>query len=369
VDQRVGELWDEYRGVVRALYEGRGEGFLFDPEAVTESDLATLADLSDNLTRTIGDRIPSASVESAEGEADFDSDLETVAVAAAAIDVAVAADVLEALKGEVEELSQGVTVPPLVEMAVPVRSERDSVQVLLDEADGLFPEGTVMRGSALWPASPDGKALKAIDHLVESGTPLATNCGVGLLSLGVTSLIGSVGGFEALKTIARSVGRRAGFALRLVASGVAKIRALVGAERLVEAAVDFSAHQGLDALATLSRIDVWVVSRLVRRQTSVDHVGEILESHVPNAALLETRLEDLCDGYSRNMKWGKRYAKFLKIAAPGVVLLGLGPPGVAAVAAGNGIGLTYGLFSLSDRLDTTPFVSWVDGVPTMVRQS
>jgi hypothetical protein len=155
----------------------------------------------------------------------------------------------------------------------------------------------------------------------------------------------------------------------LLRSAVSKILALVGTERLVEAAVDFSTHEGLDRLAIRSGFDKWAVGAVVRTAQSADEVREILASHVPNEANLETRLEDLCGNYDKNMKWGRRYAKSLKFAAPAVVLLGLGPPGAAGIAAANGIGLTYGLFSLSDRLDTNPLVSRVDGVPTRVRNS
>jgi hypothetical protein len=155
----------------------------------------------------------------------------------------------------------------------------------------------------------------------------------------------------------------------LLKGAVSKIFSLVGRERLVEAAVDFSTHGSLDSLAKLSGIDTRVVGTVVRRGRSVAQVEEILASHAPDEANLEIRLEDLCGSYDRNMKWGRRYAKSLKLAAPAVVLIGLGPPGAAGIAAANGIGLTYGLFSLSDRLDTKPLVSRMDGVPTRVRSS
>ena len=124
----------------------------------------------------------------------------------------------------------------------------------------------------------------------------------------------------------RSLGRRARFALRLLRSAVSKILALVGTERLVEAAVDFSTHEGLDRMAILSGIDRRAVGAVVRTGQSASQVREILASHAPNEANLETQLEDLCKSYDENMKWGRRYAKGLKLAAPAVVLLGSARP-------------------------------------------
>jgi hypothetical protein len=59
----------------------------------------------------------------------------------------------------------------------------------------------------------------------------------------------------------------------------------------------------------------------------------------------------------------------LKFVGPGVVLLGLGVPGAAGMAAANGVGLTYALLSVADRLETGPFASRLDGVPSRVRSS
>jgi len=374
LDQQVRQLWSEYRSAARALYEGSDDRLRVDLEGDSERALEALVRKSDELTSALSERLPDNGFESGEGMEPSgeggDPDHETVAVAAAAIDAAVAADVLDAAEEEKERArSRGVTVSPLVELAVPDRSEWESVQALLEDADGLFPEGEVMRGSAPWPPHADEKANVAIDRLLESGTSVARPCGVGLLTLGVTDLISTIGGFGALETIVRSVGRRVRFALRLLRSAVSKILALVGTERLVEAAVDFSADEGLDSLTKRSGIDKWAVGAVVRTGQSANQVREILASHVPNEANLETRLEDLCGNYDKNMTWGRRYVKSLKFAAPAVVLLGLGPPGAAGMAAANGIGLTYGLFSLSDRLDTNPLVSRVDGVPTRVCNS
>jgi hypothetical protein len=374
LDQQVRQLWSEYRSAARALYEGSDDRLRVDLEGDSERALEALVRKSDELASALSERLPGNGFESGEGMEPSgeggDPDHETVAAAAAAIDAAVAADVLDAAEEEKERArSRGVTVPPLVELAVPDRSEWESVQALLEDADGLFPEGEVMRGSAPWPPHADEKADVAINRLLESGTLVAGPCCVGLLTLGVTDLISTIGGFGALETIVRSVGRRVRFALRLLRSAVSKILALVGTERLVEAAVDFSADEGLDSLRIRSGIDKWAVGAVVRTGQSANQVREILASHVPNEANLETRLEDLCGNYDKNMKWGRRYVKSLKFAAPAVVLLGLGPPGAAGMAAANGIGLTYGLFSLSDRLDTNPLVSRVDGVPTRVRSS
>ncbi len=374
MDQQVRQLWSEYRSAARALYEGSDDRLRVDLEGDSERALEALVRKSDELTSALSERLPGNGFESGEGMEPSgeggDPDHETVAAAAAAIDAAVAADVLDAAEEEKERArSRGVTVPSLVELAVPDRSEWESVQALLEDADGLFPEGEVMRGSAPWPPHADEKADVAIDRLLESGTSVAGPCCVGLLTLGVTDLISTIGGFGALETIARSVGRRVRFALRLLRSAASKILALVGTERLIEAAVDFSADEGFDSLTIRSGIDKWAVGAVVRTGQSANQVREILASHVPNEANLETLLEDLCGNYDKNMKWGRRYVKSLKFAAPAVVLLGLGPPGAAGMAAANGIGLTYGLFSLSDRLDTNPLVSRVDGVPTRVRNS
>jgi hypothetical protein len=377
LDQQVRELWSEYRSAARALYEGSDDRLRVDLEGDSERAWEALVRKSDELTGALSERLPGNGFESGEGVEpsgesgmDHDPDHETVAAVAAAIDAAVAADVLDAAEEEKERArSRGVRVPPLVELAVPDRSESESVQALLEDADGLFPEGEVMRGSAPWPPHAVEKADVAIDRLLKSGTSVVAPCCVGLLTLGVTDLISTIGGFGVLETIVRSVGRRVRFALRLLRSAVSKIVALVGTERLVEAAVDFSTHKGLDSLAIRSGIDKWAVGAVVRTGQSANQVREILASHAPNEANLETRLEDLCGRYDKNMKWGRRYAKSLRFAAPAVVLLGLGPPGAAGVAAANGIGLTYGLFSLSDRLDTNPLVSRVDGVPSRVRRS
>jgi hypothetical protein len=368
LDQQVRKLWDGYRGAVRAVYEMSDGELRFDPDGELEERLEALVGESDRLRGGLAVRLPGNRRESGEGEADFDPDLDTVAVSAAAIDVAVAADVLDVLEGEKEHArSEGFTVPPLVELAVPDASEREHVQALLDEAGGLFPEEDPVHGSAPWPDTAKEKADLAIDRLIDSGAPVATSCGVGLLTLGVTDLISTVGGFGALNAVTQSVGRRVGLALRLFRSAIAKILALVGSERLIEAAVDFSIHRELDVLASGSRIERWAVGRLVKERESLVLVDEALASNAPDEAILETSLEKLCSDYDRTMRWGRRYAKLLKFAGPGVVLLGLGVPGAAGMAAANGIGLTYALFSLADRLDTSPFVSRVDGVPTRVR--
>ena len=104
---------------------------------------------------------------------DYDPDHETVAVAAAAIDAAVAAEMLDAAEEEKERArARGVTVSPLVELAVPGRSEWESVHALLEDADGLFPEGEVMRGSAPWPPHADEKAELVIDRRWRAGPRL-----------------------------------------------------------------------------------------------------------------------------------------------------------------------------------------------------
>lgn len=377
MDQQVRQLWSEYRSAARVLYEGSDDRLRVGLEGDSEPPLEALVQKSNELTEALYKRLPGNGFEfrlgvesSGEDGMDYDPDHETVAVAAAAIDVAAAADMLDAAEEEKERArAEGVTVSPLVELAFPDSSEWESVHALLEEADGLFPEGEVMRGSAPWPPGAEDKADVAIDRLLESGASVAAPCGVGLLTLGVTDLISTIGGIGALEAIVRSAGRRVGFALRLLRSAVSKILALVGTERLVEALVDFSTHEGLDRLAMRLGIDKWAVGAVVRSGWSAVQVQEVLASHAPDEAKLEAQLEELCSSYDKNMKWGRRYAKSLKFAAPAVVLLGLGPPGAAGIAAANGIGLTYGLFSLSARLDTNPLASKPVGVPTLVRNS
>jgi hypothetical protein len=369
IDQEIRRLWSDYRAAVRNAYEAPESESRFDPEGLGER-LEALVEQSDRLQRGLAARLPGNRRESVEAPLDFDPDLDTVAAAAAAIDVAVAVDILDALEQEKERArSQGFSVPPLVELAVPDASERESVRVLLHEADGLFPEENVAQGSARWPDTARDKAGLAIERLLDSGEPVATSCGAGLMTLGITDLFSTVGGFGALDVLARSVGGRVRLAFSLLRSAIGKILALVGSERLIEAAVEFSVHRELDGLANGLGIGRWAVAGIVREGKSLALVDEALVGHVPDEGDLETSLETLCSDYDRTMRWGRRYAKLLKFAGPGVVLLGLGAPGTAGMAAANGIGLTYALLSLANRLDTGPFLMNPDGVPARVRRS
>jgi hypothetical protein len=374
MDPEIIDRWDDYHRAVRSIYvrTDRGLEFVGDDD-LEEGSLVEIATRSSALTYAMGEELANRGSSDAE-------ELETATLAAAAIDLAVAADVLTALRWEAEDLLRGdepsesepvkVVVPSAVEQAIPRQAELDSIGELLLRADDAFPQGEAVAGAAPGSSLAERRAEEAIDDLLGSAAPVATMFGIGLLTVGGSDLLGPMGGFEGIDGIADRVGHRLGYALRLIANGVRKVTAIFGSDCILDARTHLSLEQVVDALETRTGVGEWVVRRAVGTESSERKVRDILQNRHVDILKLDADLADLCRRYSKNMRWVKVFARRVKLCAPIVILLGAGPPGSVVIAGANGIGLTYSLLSVADRLDSLPeFIARVSGVPTIVDEA
>jgi hypothetical protein len=359
------EVWAKYRRAVLGVYP-EGEDAL-PRQDVSEPELEEVVFFSMELTGAL-------LVELGEGKIPPGAaELETAILAAAAVDFAVGVDVLGALGEEVEEASWGEEIPAAVLAAVPSPREIEPVESLLAGADDAFPEGRAMAGAALNLPAAQARTEWAIEELLGSAVPVASAFGIGLLTVGGTSLFSALGGFGEVHKLAAETrfGGCLHHGFKLISNAVRKLEALPWSESAAEVA----AHLGLDELgAALNSgaraLGLRVVGKVVRVEGVQERIGEMLrdvEEGQLNARGLDAELDELCRRFEKNMRWGGVIAQQVKRWAPLAIALGGLGPGSAAVAGANGVGLIYSLFSLAERLDTVS--GWVAGVPMILERN
>jgi hypothetical protein len=362
VDAAIVNRWNLFHGAVREVYDQTDLGLEYKGSVVAEAELETLAARSEDLTTALREELGrGGDRESAEVE-----ELETATLASAAIDVAVAGDVLDALRQEVEGEAEWL-VPAAVEEAAPLSRELDSVSQLLARADDTFPEEMGMiAGRAPGPLVAERRARRAIDELTEYAARPATKFGTGLLAVGVSQLLVVLGEVEGIHSLISDLPWRARSGFKLVNSGTGKLTALAGGDRLIDATNHLVLDQVADSLEQRTtpvgeKILRWTVR--VRRCDGM--IRENLADGVPDTRRLDAELARLCDRYDKNMRWGRIIGKGLGWCAPCLIALS-GGVGVPLVAGANGVGLVAVIFTLADRLDTVPALGRVDGVPRIV---
>jgi hypothetical protein len=384
---------------VREIYERTDVGLRFPAAAQVEAEaLGSLAGLSDALTgalseefSTLRERVRSDELrvrgdieayrEEDGGLEDARSkieELETAALAAATIDIAVAGDILEVSRDELEEIGAGAMAPAAVEEEAPSRDEREQLGDLLQRADDTFPEGMSqlepIEGRALGAEIAERRVGEAVGELVGDAAPVAMKFGAGLLTLGVGHLLAALEGVSEMHHVANQLGGRAGCGIKLIDSGMRKIMSIVGVDPVTEALRHFELDESLEQLdESLRSHNVPIGERIlrgaVRARRCEARAARLLQT--PGAGIdnrhLDVKLGELSRDYGKNLRWARVIAKGIKWCAPGIVLLG--PPGIAGLAGINGVGLVFVLFTLSDRLDTLPVIGHGRGVEAIVLQS
>lgn len=361
MDSGIVKAWDSFSEDVRRLYQGDLDRGALGAQ-VDEAALEAVADRSAELTNTIA-----AALESGEN----DPELETATLAAATIDVAVAAEVFhsqspdEVDTSDVEALSPGV-----VELEVRRPFELESVAALLELANNTFPEGMLaLGGGALGSSDVERLANNAIDDLVGSGAEAAGKFGAGLCAGAGAHLLGVLEGVGAIHDLGSELAGRSRHGFRLLQSAIDKLIALTGPEPITEAVDHFSFDEIDDRIAKeFPSISERIVGAAVRVKRSEEKVEAALQGEGEvDQRMLEGELGKLGRHYGKNMRWTRRLATAMKWLGLPVIALTGGPPGAIALAAANGVGLTYVLFSLAGRLETLPArVQRVHGVPTVV---
>ncbi len=339
---------------------------MFMGAEVPEEAVREIVSLSDQLTNELLEQVRHVERYTADT-----AELESAILATAAVDAAVSADVLSALQGEAEREFPGTEVPSEVIELTPWSRELEPIELLLARADNSFPE---MAGAALDLSPPQARAERAIGELLESATPVAIAFGTSVLRAGGGTLAPALGGVFNIHQLAERLIGRLGGGCRLISNALRKLVGLIESDTGRELTADLGLEDWQEALST--RVDSFgkgVVQRLVRVKHAQSRVADLLQGsqEVANAPVYDAELAELCHRYAENMHSAGTISKRLRKAAPVVIVvsgvLGGGPAGGAAVAAANGIGLAYTLFSLADRLDTMP--GWVPGVPMIVKQN
>ena len=245
MDPEVVGLWHAYRKTVDRVYTQTEDRLVYRDEEVEEAAIEELVEASWALTKRLrADLGPAAerSVTSDDPLGEEVVELETAALAAATVDVAIAGDIAAALRETAEESGRNLfPVPAAIEQNAPAPEERDRLDRLLERAEGDFPEGMLALGGGGAAAAPfaERQARDAIDELVKEAARPATKFGTGLISVGVSDVIGALGAFEWIgKPIEGELSGRVKWGLGLVESAAGKLAALVGVEPLREIGVD-----------------------------------------------------------------------------------------------------------------------------------
>jgi hypothetical protein len=380
---------------LRAVYKHTDRGLEFPGDDVELESLELLTGRSDDLTVAISkefvilaERVgrekvrerdefegygaePDGEVEAARTELE---ELETAALAAAAIDITVAGDALEALRPEIDRMESNVIVPAAIEEEVPSREELDPLGELLLRADDEFPEGLgqfAPEGRAPGAELTERRVREGISELVSDAAPVVAKFGTGLLTVGVAHLLAALEGVSAIHRIVAELNGHVKCGIKLVDSGARKITSILGVDPVTEALRHFELDESLEQLddALRSRtapIGERILRGAVRARSCETRVNDWLQraDAEVNNSHLDIELGKLCRRYGKSLRWTRVIAKGLKWCAPGIVLVG-GPVGIPAIAGANGLGLTFVLFTLADRLDTLPILGHARGVETI----
>lgn len=380
MDERVKEIWTEYREAVEEAYPESDDGRNFVGREIGDGHLERIADLSEQLTEALGEQLgdsppvggPPYEAPGGEGPGRGRNlprlEHEEAAFAAAGIDLAVAADVMEAFRDEVDGEAEGFRpIPPAAE-------EIPRMEVLLELAGEAFGEerGQAIGGGAPGPPWVIELAGQTIEDLVGRGSRPAGKFGLGLVSLGFSGIAEAVGSFEPIHKLVERSRDRMKLGVRLLSSGIRKLARIVGSEEFLAWVYEKLIERFVLRPSFSRSFRDAVVRRIVRAESSLERVTITVDSgHVPgDRSQLKDDLDDLYSRFARNMWWADQAEKLISHSAPIVAIVGAGLPGQAALGVANGVGLSVCLFTLADRLDTVPGeLGWVRGVPTLVRDS
>lgn len=365
MDETSIQRWNAYREAIEGFYPPAAGDRDGNGDWIDADRLQGVVDASDELTDQLVAELPAGT----ELESTF-AELETAILATAALDAAIAADVLNALRDEAYGLASDFAVPDAVLSEVPWRDGLEPIGRLVARANVAFGQLPEVAGGAPDHSSPMAQTNAAIDALLHRGTPVAISFGKGLFTGTFGTLIGVLGHAPSFGALADHLANRGGArlpkALRLLANVVRKLVALVK-DHVTDVAIDLDLDGVVEAHVPIDRFGTDVVRRVTRADAARRKVAAAVERHQlrPNSEdMLNAELVGLCRRFEKNMHSSAVIARGVKLCAPGVILIA-GPPGEAALCAVYGTGLTYTLFSLADRLDSIR--GWVHGAPTILR--
>lgn len=364
MDDETAAIWWSYRSAVSGVYRETGQESEFDGVEVDEATLDKIVDISNELTDRLVEQFRSPERQSTTAE------LETAILASAAVDAAVGADILSAFRDEIHEEAPNTDVEKALVDAIPWPRELEPIDVLLARADEAFGQALPLGGSAPDLSPPKARAQRAIDELLESGARPAISFGTGILTVGIETLVGALGGIGKIPDVAKHLaGRAKGRARKgfgLIASAIRKLLGL-----LPDAGKEWTIHRHVDKFVAafdaardkFGQRAVRAVAQVSEAEAKVNALLQEVTVEQVNAATLDAELEELCRSYAKNMRSAYTIAKRLKQGGWAIAVIS-GGAGHPIVAAANGVGLTYCVYGLADRLDTVP--GWVPGVPAIV---
>jgi hypothetical protein len=251
----------------------------------------------------------------------------------------------------------------------PSLEELPPMEVLLWKAGQAFGEAAAAAGAQPGPPWVADLAAVSIDELVEKGAEPACDFGKGMLSLGVSGLVGAAGGFDPLHRLVDRAWGRLHVGVRLLRSALAKLARTVGSEDFLGWVYEQIVERFGLASSSLESLGRSNFRKLVRADSSLQAAVQVVEAGEQRRDLpkMQADLDDLCLDFGDKMWWAQRAADMICVTGLVVAIIGLGV-GHLALAAAYGIGFTVCLFAAADCLDTVPGgLGWVRGVPSLVR--
>lgn len=379
MDERVQDIWTEYRRVLEEAYPESEDGRYFVGRSLDDETLERIVDLSEQLTNALGEQLgdrppvggPPYEALGGEGAGPGQNlprlEHEAAAFAATGIDLAVAVDVMEAFRDEADGAAEEFP------LSSSIGEEFPSMTVLLELASQAFgEEGQTMEGAAPGPPWVIEFAGQTIEDLVGRGSEPAGDFGIGLVSVGFSGIANTVGSFGPIHELVKRARGHIRLGARLFRSGIKKLTKIVGSEDFLAWIYEKLVERFVLRPSFPRSVREVAVRKIVRAESSLERVTIMVDSgHTPgNRSQLEDGLADLYRCFARNMWWAGLAEKLISRSALIVAIVGAGIAGHAALAVAYGVGLTVCLFTLADRLDTVPGeLGWVRGVPTLVRDS
>lgn len=360
------DKWTLYREAVLRVYEGSGGR----PELrsdVEPEDLAAVALAADDLA---GELLGGLSL-LRRGSEDS-AEMQDALIATAALDAAVGADVLEMYREGAPEIEVSADLSDLYS-SVPWPKELESVNLLISRIDEAFGEGMrVIAGATALRSSPEARGGRAVDEIVECAARPAEAFAKGAMNAGLGSLIAAVGGIPDLERLASEAVDKAGIGTRLINLAVKKLVELIVSDTGREIGADLLLERWEEAVQAPIRRLSGVLLEIVVGAPKAKHKLATMphQLHPSNMDDYDAELTALCSRYEKLMRSARTIAKYLRKAAPAMIVAGAiflgGPTGAIALGAANGAGLAYCLFGAADRLDTVP--GWVLGVPSIMEK-
>jgi len=349
----AGDSWPGYRDALLRLYQ---EGEPVPDEELLDAFYERAQQLSEDFRAQLS-----------AGYGDL-ARLEWGVLAVAALEVAVAGDVYLAELAQRREVSLGWEGGDLEGEPLPAGEEVGS---LLREARIAFGDEFGMPGGAAVDPSPaEIRADRGIDELLDSCVGPASSFAHGALLAEVNTLLASLQLFDDIGELSFG-SHRFRIGSGLVVTALEKLCALIRGSLPGQLVSRLRAlHLGPMLDISLSHLTRGIAAGVVRTNHAKLQVTVALRGRALDAAReeeLDTGLTSLCLDYERKMHTAARLAKGVRRIGPLVVLLGGVGPGRVVVAAVNGAGFAYTLYSCADRLDTAP--GRTPGVPSLVRQA